>query len=67
MSSIDQSEKKGYGWLVILMIGAFFTVLSTTLMSNATPIVMKEFDVSATAAQWLTTIYMLTAGIIIPT
>ncbi|MDF2921752.1 MAG: transporter [Paenibacillaceae bacterium] len=67
MPSNDSTEKKGYGWLVILMIGAFFTVLSTTLMSNVTPIVMTEFNVSATAAQWLTTIYMLTAGIIIPT
>lgn len=67
MTSTDSPSQKGYGWLVILMVGAFFTVLSTTLMSNATPIIMVEFKVSASAAQWLTTIYMLTAGVLIPT
>lgn len=36
-------------------------------MMKVTPIVMTEFDVSASGAQWLTTIYMLTAGVLIPT
>lgn len=67
MVSSENSPKKSYTWLIILMVGAFFTVLSTTLMSNVTPIIMSEFEVSAFSAQWLTTAYMLTAGILVPT
>lgn len=67
MSDTAQTQKKGNGWLVILMIGAFFTVLSTTVMSNVIPVIMNEFDVSTSAAQWLTTMYMLIAAILVPT
>ncbi|MEB5452702.1 hypothetical protein [Virgibacillus pantothenticus] len=65
MSDTAQTQKKGNGWIVILMIGAFFTVLSTTVMSNVIPVIMKEFDVSTSAAQWLTTMYMLIAAILV--
>ncbi len=61
------NQKKGNGWIIILMIGAFFTVLNSTIMSNVIPIIMEEFSVSSTAGQWLTTIYMLTAAILVPT
>lgn len=67
MSTHPSSAKKGNGWIIILMIGAFFTVLNSTVMSNVIPVIMKEFDVTTSAAQWLTTIYMLTAAIVVPT
>ncbi|WP_081757149.1 DHA2 family efflux MFS transporter permease subunit [Gorillibacterium massiliense] len=67
MSSTKTPPKQSYGFLVILMVGAFFTVLCSTLMSNVTPIIMSKFGISASTAQWMTTVYMLTAGILVPT
>lgn len=67
MSEHVPEKSKGNGWIIILMIGAFFTVLSTTVMSNVIPVIMTEFDVSTSAAQWLTTMYMLIAAILVPT
>jgi DHA2 family lincomycin resistance protein-like MFS transporter len=51
------------GWLV----GATFVViLNETIMMNAIPRLMVEFDVTARAAQWLSTSFMLTMAVIIP-
>lgn len=60
-------EKPAYGILVILMVGAFFTLLSNTLLNVALPSIMKDFAVSAATVQWLSTGYMLMNGILIPT
>lgn len=48
------------------MIGAFVGVLNQTLMTTILPEIMKDFTVSSSTAQWLTTIFMLVNGIMIP-
>lgn len=52
--------------LFIMILGAFITVLNQTIMSVATPELIKAFDIAATTAQWLTTGYMLANGVFIP-
>ncbi|WP_238177740.1 DHA2 family efflux MFS transporter permease subunit [Paenibacillus contaminans] len=49
-----------------MILGAFLATLNQTIMSVATPELMKDFDISATTAQWLTTGYMLVNGVLIP-
>ncbi|MCJ0581670.1 MFS transporter, partial [Enterococcus cecorum] len=41
--------------VVVLVIGTFCTVLNQTLLATAFPTLMKEFDISASTVQWLTT------------
>lgn len=48
------------------MIGTFCTVLNQTLLATAFPTLMKEFDISASTVQWLTTGFLLVNGIMIP-
>ncbi|UOQ46369.1 DHA2 family efflux MFS transporter permease subunit [Halobacillus salinarum] len=67
MSDIQSIQKKPpYGMIAILFIGAFVAILNETLLNIALPSIMKEFDVNATAVQWLSTGYMLVNGILIP-
>lgn len=50
-------------WLVI---ATFTVILNETVMVNAIPRLMTEFDVTARAAQWLSTAFMLTMAVVIP-
>src|SRR5699024_5054056 len=50
----------------VMLGGAFLAILNQTLLVTATPHVMKEFDLSENAGQWVTTIFMLVNGIMIP-
>lgn len=52
--------------LVILVTGAFLTVLNQTLVAPALPTIMREFQIDATTGQWLTTGFMLVNAIMIP-
>ncbi|SDJ45505.1 MDR family MFS transporter [Salimicrobium halophilum] len=50
----------------LLISGSFITILNQTLMITAIPPIMEEMNVSANSAQWLTTVFMLVNGIMIP-
>lgn len=67
-TSIDaQSSTIRKGPIMFIMIlGAFLATLNQTVMSVATPELMKDFGILATTAQWLTTGYMLVNGVLIP-
>src|SRR5699024_7666200 len=52
--------------VIIMMIGAFFGVLNQTMLATVLPKIMIDFDISSSVAQWLTTIFMLVIGIMIP-
>ncbi|HWI49512.1 MAG TPA: DHA2 family efflux MFS transporter permease subunit, partial [Rummeliibacillus sp.] len=47
-------------------IGAFVAFLNNTLMNVALPTIMKDFDVTYSQVQWITTGYMLVSGVLIP-
>ncbi len=53
--------------VIIMMVGAFLGVLNQTMLATVLPKIMVDFDISSGAAQWLTTIFMLVIGIMIPT
>ncbi|MCA0173845.1 MDR family MFS transporter [Bacillus sp. RAR_GA_16] len=50
----------------LLLAGAFITILNQTLMITAIPPIMEEMNITANTAQWLTTVFMLVNGIMIP-
>ncbi|KGR89523.1 multidrug MFS transporter [Ureibacillus massiliensis 4400831 = CIP 108448 = CCUG 49529] len=52
--------------VILLLAGSFIAILNQTLMITAIPPIMKEMGITANSAQWLTTVFMLVNGIMIP-
>ncbi|HTW74319.1 MAG TPA: DHA2 family efflux MFS transporter permease subunit [Steroidobacteraceae bacterium] len=50
----------------LLLIAAFVVILNETIMSVAIPRFMLAFNAPASAAQWLTTAFLLTTAVVIP-
>lgn len=63
---LDLQKIKRMPIMVALMMGAFVATLNETLLGNALPVLMKEFQVGATTIQWLTAAYLLVVGALIP-
>lgn len=53
--------------IAVLLVASFVMILNETVMGVAIPRLMTEFSVSAASAQWLTTAFMLTMAVVIPT
>jgi MFS transporter, DHA2 family, lincomycin resistance protein len=50
----------------LLLVSAFVVILNETIMGVALPRLMGDLDIPASAAQWLTTAFMLTMAVVIP-
>jgi DHA2 family lincomycin resistance protein-like MFS transporter len=50
----------------LLLVSAFVVILNETIMGVAIPRLMGSFNVPASAAQWLTTAFLLTTATVIP-
>ncbi|GGG71742.1 MFS transporter [Salipiger pallidus] len=61
-------DESGRNRLVIglLMVSAFTVILNETIMGVALPHLMTDLGVTANAAQWLTTAFLLTMAVVIP-
>lgn len=55
------------GIIGALALAAFLMILNETVLSVALPSIMVDLGVSAAAGQWLTTGFLLTMSIVIPT
>ena len=62
-----QPKEKGWGLpLAILIVGMFMSVLDTSIVNVAIPVIQKQFSVSTDQAQWITTSYSLCEGVVVP-
>nr|WP_285890876.1 MDR family MFS transporter [Mesobacillus maritimus] len=52
--------------MAVLISGAFVAILNQTLLVTALPHIMHDLHLTENTAQWLTTIFMLVNGIMIP-
>lgn len=52
--------------VIVLLLGSFITAFSETLLNNGLPTIMREVHVDEMTVQWLSTGYMLAAGITMP-
>ncbi|WP_174616122.1 MDR family MFS transporter [Virgibacillus ihumii] len=52
--------------IAVLLSGAFAAILNQTLLATALPHIMADLHLEANLAQWLTSIFMLVNGIMIP-
>lgn len=69
VKSVDSARKKPVNRNVVLAVlvsGAFVIILNQTLMNTALPALMEDFGITANSAQWVTTMFMLVNGIMIP-
>jgi EmrB/QacA subfamily drug resistance transporter len=68
MNKIGNIGKRERSIIVtIVIVGSFLTSLNQTVLTSALPTIMKDFNIDANIGQWLTTIYLLVLGVIIPT
>jgi len=58
------NSKKRKLMFAVMMIGAFISSLSQSLLTSALPSIMTSFNISASLGQWLTTIYILVLGVV---
>lgn len=63
---MEISGRKKLAMVITLLCGSFVTAFSETLMNNGLPTIMKEVHVDEMTVQWLSTGYMLIAGITMP-
>ncbi|MBD2843783.1 multidrug efflux MFS transporter [Paenibacillus sp. IB182496] len=62
--AISSTQKR---WIVaVLLIGAFIAILNQTLLATALPPIMADLGIGPSQGQWLTTVFMLMNGIMIP-
>ncbi len=52
--------------LIVLVSGAFITILNQTLLGTALPVIMEDLDLTESTVQWLQSVFMLVNGIMIP-
>jgi MFS transporter, DHA2 family, lincomycin resistance protein len=52
--------------IALLLVSTFVVILNETIMSVAIPHLMDDLGVPASAAQWLTTAFLLTMAVVIP-
>lgn len=52
--------------IALLLVSAFVVILNETIMGVALPHLMADLKITASAAQWLTTAFMLTMAVVIP-
>ncbi|WP_295747114.1 DHA2 family efflux MFS transporter permease subunit [uncultured Limosilactobacillus sp.] len=62
--SIPKANK--FLMVLTLLCGSFITAFSETLLNNGLPTIMREVHVNEMTVQWLSTGYMLAAGITMP-
>lgn len=66
-SPTELSKKQLTGIIGALALAAFLMILNETVLSVALPAIMADLSVSAAAGQWLTTGFLLTMSVVIPT
>jgi len=53
--------------IITLLVATFVVILNETIMGVALPHLMADLQVSASTVQWLSTAFLLTMGVVIPT
>jgi DHA2 family lincomycin resistance protein-like MFS transporter len=53
--------------IITLLVATFVVILNETIMGVALPQLMDDLRVSASTVQWLSTAFLLTMGVVIPT
>jgi EmrB/QacA subfamily drug resistance transporter len=65
----EVTERPMSHWIapvLVALIGAFMSILDTSIVNVAIPTIMSVFNVGTSEVQWVSTIYMLALGVVVP-
>ncbi|VTS41106.1 drug resistance transporter, EmrB/QacA family [Streptococcus pseudoporcinus] len=65
-NALQLSKKERNRAVLVMMVGSFIAIINQTLLATALPEIMVSFHLTLHSAQWITTIFMLVNGIMIP-
>jgi len=65
-AAAEPTREKTPAVVSLLVLATFIVILNETIMINAIPRLMADFAVTESAAQWLSTAFMLTMAAVIP-
>ncbi|MCK9794175.1 DHA2 family efflux MFS transporter permease subunit [Isoptericola sp. 4D.3] len=63
----DRLTRQQFTVIALLLTSAFVVILNETTMGVALPAVMDDFGITESSGQWLTTGFLLTMAVVIPT
>ncbi|EZH64932.1 multidrug MFS transporter [Bacillaceae bacterium JMAK1] len=63
---VENTSLKKAPIVTVLLIGSFVAILNQTLLTTALPHLMTDLSINENEAQWVTTVFMLVNGIMIP-
>jgi EmrB/QacA subfamily drug resistance transporter len=66
---VPPQREGGAHWLapvLVALIGAFMAILDTSIVNVAIPTIMTVFNAQTEAVQWVSTVYMLALGVVVP-
>lgn len=52
--------------VLVALIGAFMSILDSSIVNVAIPTIMNVFNAATSDVQWVSTIYMLAQGVVVP-
>lgn len=61
-----ENSRRKKATLGIMLYGTILGFLAQTILSTAIPVMMADLEINAGSAQWLTAIYLLVLGVMIP-
>ncbi len=64
-----QAGQTGYHWVaptLVALIGAFMSILDTSIVNVAIPTMMNVFNANPSSIEWVSTIYLLALGVVVP-
>ena len=67
IESTTASSTRSRGVIITLLVAAFVMILNETIMGVALPRLMASLRINASTGQWLTTAFLLTMAVVIPT
>lgn len=63
---MNMTKKQRNLTFAVLLVSSIGTSLLQTALTTALPSMMRDLSISAATAQWLTSVYSLTVGIMVP-
>ncbi|WP_418275432.1 MDR family MFS transporter [Isoptericola jiangsuensis] len=60
-------SREHFSVIALLLVSGFVVILNETTMGIALPSIMDDLEITAAVGQWLTTAFLLTMAIVIPT
>lgn len=61
-----QVSKRDFNMIILMVVGAFLGSMNQMILGPALPSIMADLQIDAASGQWLTTIFLLINGIMIP-